>query len=412
MVYIFFIIIAFFLVKDVRKTIIAYAPFKFFFITGTTLFWKFDIDVVISIMAFLLYAQKYKFELRSIPWMAGIAVSLVCYALHCMYPSMHLLVLIQRIFSVELYAVIFFCAIRSADDVKLFMKAVLVYALLLAGNGMVEFATGANVLGNIQGSMLREGTFISENDIERFIGRRVRSFVPHSIGFGVECACLLFFLVFLTLKSQMRIKKMFLVITVVCLAFGILSSGSRTPLLGSVLFVVPFIFGKKMNAKYMITVLTVFAVVYFAAGEYISNMLGSLFSENKGDDAGGSSVDMRQIQLDYSLYVFAQNPLWGQGPEFDIFSAGKQNEIMGAESVWFPILMKQGIIGIIGYSFIYIVFIKNVIKSRFKYFLIFFILGWLVIDSATNLPGITFFFPLMIATAIYKIDALNLCKAK
>ena len=407
MVYIFFVLLTIFLVKDVRRTIIVYAPFKFFFITGTALFGKFDFDVVVSIMAFLLYAQKYKVDLKSIPWIAGILVSLTSYFLYCIYPTPHLLILVQRIFSVEIYAIIFFCSIRTIEDIKLFMKSALVYAMLLVGNGIIDFASGTNILGNVQASMLRPGTFLSENDMERFLGKRIRSFVPHSIGFGVECACLLFLIVFAQLKSQFKLRKNTFLIVAICLGFGILLSGSRTPLLGAMLFIVPFVFGTRLSPKYVLMMFAAFIGVYIVAGDYISNMLGSLMSENKVDDAGGSSMDMRQMQLEYSLFVFYQNPIWGQGPDFDIFSAGKQNEIMGAESIWFPILMKQGIIGVIGYLFFYFAFIKNILKSSYKFFLIFFILGWLVIDSATNLPGITFFFPMMIATIIYKFGSIN-----
>jgi hypothetical protein len=111
---------------------------------------------------------------------------------------------------------------------------------------------------------------------------------------------------------------------------------------------------------------------------------------------------MREGQLLYSISIWNKNIWFGQGHEYNIFKMANHNDLFGGESIWFTLMMKQGLIGMLAYIILYVDIIYNVRKNIFSKYIISFILGWLVIDSATNLPGINLFLPFMIIIIIYK----------
>ena len=47
--------------------------------------------------------------------------------------------------------------------------------------------------------------------------------------------------------------------------------------------------------------------------DYILNVYHSIFDFTGNYDVGGSSMDMRMRQLDISLFLFLQNPIFGGG---------------------------------------------------------------------------------------------------
>ena len=99
---------------------------------------------------------------------------------------------------------------------------------------------------------------------------------------------------------------------------------------------------------------------------------------------------------------------FGHGHTFDIFQGGKlYTEILGAESVWFPIMMKQGLIGIISYLYITIDACRNIPNHKYKNLCFFLMLGWLVIDTATNLPGLSYLLPLYFYVIYYKLGYIS-----
>lgn len=65
-------------------------------------------------------------------------------------------------------------------------------------------------------------------------------------------------------------------------------------------------------------------------------------------------------------------------------------------------LLQKGIIGIIAYAYFYVNVFKHLPLNN-KVIFVFFILGWLLIDSATSLMGINMFLPIMIISLLYKL---------
>ena len=121
-------------------------------------------------------------------------------------------------------------------------------------------------------------------------------------------------------------------------------TGSRSSILATVVALLPIFFAKK---KYLLLVPVIFCVVYFAMPEYFSEILSSMTNT---DSVDGSNSEMRNTQLEVSFYYLmrANNIFFGNGFSFaDSNVVGIDSAIAGAESIWFRIIMDQGIMGII-----------------------------------------------------------------
>lgn len=407
MLYLFFLAILFLLLYDFKKGVILYTPFKFLFYSDVLIYGNIKFDFLISTIILILFVTRYKRKFTvSVPWVASLIICMISHSIYTLYPKAFLGIWLYDIISIYIYSIIFFKLINTPRDINLFIKSSIVFILLLVGNGIIELITQKNVIGDFIKPYLSSSSFLSDNEIIRFGNfKRIRSFVPHSIGFGVECTCYLYLFVFILFLNKVKTNRKLYYFIISLLCIGIIISGSRTPLLGLTIMSIPFILNANLfQMKYFIIYVIIFVGGYFFIGEYITNMLTSIFNS---DAENGSSIDMRLTQLMYSLSVWQQSPIFGHGPDYDIFKYAERSEIYGAESVWFTLLMKQGLIGIFSYIFLYCNIIKKSFKLKQYKYPIFFMIGWLVIDSATNLPGINIFFPLMLVTIIYKSIVLN-----
>ena len=67
-------------------------------------------------------------------------------------------------------------------------------------------------------------------------------------------------------------------------------------------------------------------------------------------------------------------------------------------------MMKQGLVGMVAYLYITIDACSSAMKIRYKWICICLMLGWLIIDSATNLPGMNILLPLYFYVIYYKLS--------
>ncbi len=387
---------------DVRKGIIIYAPFKLFFIPGYILIGKTEFDVAFSIIAFVAYLGVYGLDKRmKVPWLIGLLVGMIAYICNSLYPLFHPLIALHETFSVYLYAIIYFASIQTKIHVELAIKSVVLLCILLIGNGIIEYLSGMNILGDFQKIYLGKGVFISKKDIVRLGIHTTRSFIPHAIGFGVVCACLFFFFLIYS-KTKKRIGLFNFSLLAMTLV-GVIISGSRTPLLGLGIMILPILINDSfLTLRNVFVFLILIVSIYIFSGLYAYDMVMTLFDDSN-NMVGGSSFEMRKTQFDYSIYYWLQKPVWGWGASAQVLEFGDKSEILGGESVWFTLMMKRGIVGMASYIFLYLSIFWSVRHLKIRKIIFVFMIGWLAIATGTNLPGINFFFPLMITTIFYKL---------
>lgn len=407
-IYIAFLFFVFLFFRNFKKGIIIYAPFKFVFSYGLRSYvGKFELDTLFTAIIFIIWLLRSnkrnwtEFPLKGTLLLVSIGV--LAYSFN---PFFAITVLLDG-FSPYLYLIMFFYALKTKEDLQLFIKVLSVYVITLNVNALTELM-GYNVLGHSLVAAMTPTTYWAEDVVARGIFVRLHSFVPHSIGYGVENMLFFSFYFMLFLLGEKVFPKKKSSILMLVSFVGIYLSGSRSPLLGGVIILLPLLFNKQMfNAKNLSFAICCLLIVVVFAGGYISAMFDSLATDKDTDLGGASSWDMRLGQLEYSVSFWMKNFWFGNGHTFDIFQGGRMySEIFGAESVWFPLMMKQGLVGMVAYLSVTIGACINSFRVKYKALCFCLMLGWLVIDSATNLPGLSILLPLYFYTVYYKWNKL------
>ena len=88
-------------------------------------------------------------------------------------------------------------------------------------------------------------------------------------------------------------------------------------------------------------------VLLAVAGSFMLEIIDSFVNSDK---VHGSNSDMRMEQLLVTLIYWARSPIWGNGNGFVwTFVKEVDADIAGAESIWFQVLLDQGLVGAVAY---------------------------------------------------------------
>lgn len=403
--YLSIIIITILLIWDFKKGVLIYAPMKLFFNMNVRLSSLITFDLAVNILILILFIIKRKKLINErFPFGKAFLIYGVGYTLTCLFPTPVFNFIPRIVISVLLFSYVYYYCLDGYKNIKVAIYSYAIFSIILCGNGLLQPLLGINPLDDyIQSVSFEDLSIFSTNDLVRMGQERYRSFIPHSISYGVAC-CVIFYLIFWAFNSKIIKGKIIMAFSIMLLLSGIVMCGSRSPILGLVplvyLFFVPGVFTKNMK-KYIIIVLIIFL---FVSGDYLVYSIQSIFDPQVAAKAEGSDISLRIRQLAISLDFFMQKPIFGHAINFDFFKYN--SDILGAESVWFPLLIKGGLVGTISYALIYYFFYKIFIKTSGKVFLLVFTLGWLIMRSATSLIGVTdvqFFTIIFIIYKYYKI---------
>lgn len=252
-----------------------------------------------------------------------------------------------------------------------FRNLVFKIALIVGVYGIITFVIRTDPWGDLLAHQfnLNEGT---HDFIISGLRSRVTSFLlnSHLYGFFSAILCILFS--FWLYKTGLSNKeKMIFLITFI----GVLLSGSRSSLMTAAIGIgVLSVLGLKLK-KFSNYVLIAFLLfIPFSQTDVFqekTQSLSDIFQEG-GGKTGGSSVSMRENQLELSLLLFAQSPIWGNG--FDYFSETVGNDdyflkngIYGAESYYFILLIERGGIEMVAALLFAIGLMSYFLRKRNKY---------------------------------------------
>ena len=153
------------------------------------------------------------------------------------------------------------------------------------------------------------------------------------------------------------------------LLIGVISSGTRSVYTAVCIGLLPLILNYASKFKYIMLLLVIIAVVYFNNQELFDEIIDSFIHS---DEAGGSSVEMRQSQFQAAYKYFIRHPLFGNGIGAVDLAMQKNAQLLGAESCIFIIMIDRGLFGLIAYGLFNIQMIWYLCKNR-KYRVIMFI---------------------------------------
>ena len=203
----------------------------------------------------------------------------------------------------------------------------------------------------------------------------VLSIYRYTFDYGYNSILFLLMLLYFYFKQH---KDKFLLISCMLLAFiGLALSGSRTVIISGMISAIIFvIFSKKSRKKYQTIVgCIVIGLAAFLTIPAVNNMvmitIESIFTRTA--EVSGSSIDMREAQLQGSLLLWSQNPVLGNGYKYIFLDLGWKDGTMvddmaGYESIVYILLIERGIIGIVVYLIFFIslygYYLKNMKVDR------------------------------------------------
>lgn len=389
LLYILFFIWVLFILFDFKKAVLCYAPFKilFYYDVRLTAALPFDMAIVLLI-AFCFFVKRKEYSKLHFPFTRGYMVYAIIYSIGCIIPVFMINRIPSTVISILLYSYIYFQCLRNIRDVKLAAAVYMLFSLFLVGNGMLELFTHKCPVDDWIRSMPfidKEHAWDTDFDELRFGLPRIKSFMPFSITYGVACAILLslpFYLVFENFRKSL-LMRLLVPMSLGFLLIGVITSASRSPILGIVVLLSYLFLDKELFKRYKTKILLLLLLIAVFMWPFIYDNIMSILNPKAADAIGGSSMDMRIVQYSIAFDYMMQSPLFGLGKETQITDI----LFFGGESIWLPLMINNGILGVFGYIYLYYAIVKNTKVSGSRYLHIV-TASWLVMNTATSLMGL------------------------
>lgn len=400
-----FFILCLLLIKDFKRTIIIYAPFKFLFTSGVLLYGSISFDNAISLFVFsffVLQRKRYiglRFHKPKWPLTLSFIILIISETISAILDNYNYISIPLKFCRNYGFALILYYIIQSKKDFDILIKSASIYVFLLIGNCMFELL-GFNIIGNfLEANMMEKAFFVDTIDYGSR-GLRFHSFLPHSICFGDVCA--IFIAVFSFLYYANYQKKMSK-LCIILLAIGVILSNSRTPIVALFLYLVPVIKDKLYlkNKSLFFFILIAITIVF---GDKLYQMMDAMFVVDS-KYATGSSMTMRLEQLEESFYI-AKNSMWfGLGYNYDISIF--EEELRGAESVWFNLLIFGGLFAVFAELAMFAQSIFNTKRFKSHKYIVWLTIGFFFQQSSTYNSGLNDFLFYFCMIVIMTFDIIN-----
>lgn len=250
------------------------------------------------------------------------------------------------------YPYIVWHLLDSRIAIRSYLRCLLVFFFLVATYAVAELAMGQNVVAEyFRENGLVEGLMGREETRERFGLMSCSSILPYPSSLGM-LSSLVFFTLLNMRALEVRIDAKLQTALLFLLPFCVLLSGSRSQFCVLAACCLPILFWKDFLKTGTAKVLLLSAVVLLVAfSGTFQDIIFSIINSNEA--AMGSSVGMREEQLDICLVSLSQSPVWGNGRNYIWEYVAPYNPALhGAESVWFQIMVDYGLVGCFNYLFV------------------------------------------------------------
>lgn len=205
-----------------------------------------------------------------------------------------------------------------------------------------------------------------------------------------------------------KLGKKKLSLTIGLMIMAVFLTGSRSTIVGLVLVLMSFLNFKYVKIKYVCIAIFLAVIGLVIFDTYIDEVVLS-FTDT--ESVGGSNTDMRSIQFELAVLFMMQSPFLGNGISYTFEYVTEQyKEMCGAESLWFPIMIDLGMLGLTA-IIVFILQVGYYIRKHCDYRLLFFLLGIVVFNSLSSIPAFTFtqLFYLFVIIASLKKHQLSIC---
>lgn len=348
-------------------------------------------DVVLVIFLIILFdgrdsrKDKYPFFFCSL-------LSVVSYLISaCLASEPHWPFTILKCIRYFLFPLCFYYYVIRNNIISYFVKCLVFFSGFIIVYSFIELILGTSPIVNFINDYNDSGYNMDETF--RYGIKRIQAVFIHSTALGYYCATVVAFLLLFVNEQVRSLSKVsnlcywFVIIGLTIISF---LTGTRSAIIPVIFVLLWYSKNKILNINYLIFYIVTLTALFFVAQLYLSDYLNNVLESilNTNDNAVGSSTDMRQVQFELAFFYFMKSPIWGNGPSYTFDEVTPHNpEMYGAESIWMPLMIDNGIVGCIAYLSCYIYCIKHIMQSDNKIDSLFLLGLLLFINTATSVPG-------------------------
>lgn len=348
--YVFVLAFTIGMIVDFRKTIAILAPMHLLLalipFPGIPVS---DFEIV-SVIALVIYlcknpVSRWKFLVKN-PFSVGLFLTLISIVGTNYFIVPHWPTSILRFISAFIYPMILWNCVDEKPIFQLVVKSMTVFGLVVSLYILIEMAIGSNPIIQtlLANKWVNEDLVIDYQEF-RFGFKRCQGFFATPAGSGLFLG--LFGVTLYCVSACLEEKRKYTAFLVGLFLFCTALSGTRSVIAATAVAVMIIVRKEFFSTKFFVLKMLLVMALFAVAGAYMLEIIDSFVNSNK---VHGSSSDMRMEQLLVTLIYWARSPIWGNGNGFVwTFVKEVDADIAGAESVWFQVLLDQGLAGAIAY---------------------------------------------------------------
>lgn len=301
-------------------------------------------------------------------------------------------IVITNILTMFFFPYVFWKAISSMECLKYAIKCLIVLSILSFIIAIPELLFRHNYYIDAIRSLFLLEDFVIDAHTVRFGVKRLNSIFSYFSVLGT-ISCFTFFLFFnlkyryTYLYDRYKVSINYLCLILPFLAFA---TGSRAIFLGLFAIFLSCACDRSfLKHKSFKKILLIFIVVSPLILYVLGIVADSIINSDTSKHAQGSSSDLRMLQWAICLPYFLGSPLWGNGRMFIWDVVAKENPmLLGAESIWFSILVDYGIFG--GIAFLSLLVVTGYLLFKVKKAFVFFPISYFLITLVSPDSGIQY----------------------
>lgn len=329
---------------------------------------------------------------------------------HYAYEKQTALVIIN-IITLLIFPFILWSAISSREYFIFTIKCIVVFMTIAVITSIPELLLRKNYFTTIIQYLFTVEDFIIDAKGIRFGLKRLNSIFAYFSVFGT-ISCFSFFILFhLKYKYQDSYFSQKKTISVLCavLPFLAFATGSRAIIVGLFAILASCIFTKNfIRNKIFSRILFYFIVLSPIIIYILVIIIDSIINSDTSKQVVGSSSEMRVLQTEICVPYFLQSPIWGNGRLYIWNVVAPDNPmLLGAESIWFSLLIDYGIMG--GISFLFLLISSGIVLYKEKKSFILLPISYFLITLVSPDVGIQYNIYLTFVIIILKCKQFSKC---
>lgn len=363
---------------------------------------------LISVCALIIYHTKYKVNSKRY-WSLPVFIPLlmmVCsivisnqFAAEKHYKALFLEIIL-------IYNVVIFWNVLQFNPnkcIKWFVKYCLIYGGIVSLYALFETVTRQNPYIEVVNSLGLYNNDRVIDEIRFFLKRSQSIFSMHGTN-GVVALLTGVTLLYIKKYTQYLNNSKYVLFFAFLLFATVFFTGTRSAILGLVVSYITFFDMKTIKMKYVIIVILFICIGSVVFNDYFNVIYNSFINTESVD---GSNQDMRDTQFDLAFFYLDRSYWIGNGIAYTwTYVLAMHKELYGAESLWIPIMIDQGILGVVSY----IAFILGCAIYAKKHNcsnLLFFILGIIIFNTLSSIPAFKFYYIFIYIAIMVQSRQLN-----